>query len=58
MNKVVEFIKREAVLLISLLLAVASAFFVKPSSEYIEYIDFKTLCLFFNDSGIHCFVMS
>ena len=47
MNKVVEFIKREAVLLISLLLAVASAFFVKPSSEYIEYIDFKTLCLLF-----------
>ena len=47
MNKVVEFIKREAVLLISLLLAVASVFFVKPSSKYIEYIDFKTLCLLF-----------
>lgn len=47
MNKIVSFIKREAVLVISLLLAVASAFFIKPSADYFGYVDFKTLCLLF-----------
>lgn len=44
-SKALKFIKNEAVLLISLLLAVVSAFFVPPSAEYIDYIDFRTLAL-------------
>ncbi len=44
-SKALKFIKNEAVLLISLLLAVISAFFVPPSAEYIDYIDFRTLAL-------------
>ena len=42
-----RFIKREAVLFAALLLAVISAFFVPPSAEYIEYIDWDTLALLF-----------
>lgn len=45
MFKVKEFLKKEAVLVISLVLAVASMVFVKPSAEYVEYIDFRTLAL-------------
>lgn len=45
MFKVKEFLKKEAVLVISLVLAVASMVFVRPSAEYIEYIDFRTLAL-------------
>lgn len=46
--KVVSFIKREAVLCISMLLAVISAFFVKPDAGYLDYIDFKTLAILFS----------
>lgn len=45
MSKIKEFIKSEAVLIISFILAVASAFAVKPSAAYVEYIDFRTLAL-------------
>ncbi len=45
MIKVKEFVKKEAVLVISFVLAVASMFFVRPSAEYIEYIDLRTLAL-------------
>ena len=41
--KVKEFIKKEAVLVISGILAVVSMLFIPPSVEYISYIDFKTL---------------
>lgn len=47
MNKLFVFIKNEIVMLLSLVLAVASAFFVTPSEEYISYIDFRTLALLF-----------
>lgn len=47
MVKIKEFIKKEAVLIISFILAAASAFIVKPNAEYIGYIDFKTLALLF-----------
>lgn len=47
MEKIKNFIKKEAVLLISFFLAVGSAFIVKPSAEYFGYIDFKTLALLF-----------
>lgn len=45
MAKAKEFLKSEAVLIISAILAVVSAFFVKPTAAYLEYIDFRTLAL-------------
>lgn len=47
MNSVKNFIKNEIVLIISFVLATASAFIVRPSTEYINYIDFRTLALLF-----------
>ncbi len=46
-EKIIGFIKTNAVMLIALLAAVFTMFFVPPDSRYIEYFDFKTLtCLF------------
>ena len=39
--------KKEAVLSIAIVLAIVSAFFVRPDKEYIGYIDFKTLGILF-----------
>ena len=47
MTKIKEFIKNEIVLILSFVLAIASAFFVTPSKEYFKYIDFRTLGLLF-----------
>ncbi|MCM1263989.1 MAG: SLC13 family permease [Butyrivibrio sp.] len=47
MNCVVDFIKKETVLCIALLLAVVSAFIIPPDREYIGYIDFRTLAILF-----------
>ncbi len=47
MIKVKKFLKSEIVLIISFILAGVSAFFVTPSREYLEYIDFRTLGLLF-----------
>ena len=47
MKKAVDFIKREAVLVIAVSLAVVSAFFVPPDGAYLEYIDFRTLGILF-----------
>ena len=48
MEKIKSFVKKEAVLCISALLAVVSMFFVPPDGEYPGYIDFRTLCLLFS----------
>lgn len=45
MTKIKDFCKKEAVLIISFILAAVSAFIVKPTAEYINYIDFRTLAL-------------
>ena len=42
-----NFIKSQVVLCAALLLAVISAFFVAPSAEYFEYVDWDTLALLF-----------
>lgn len=42
-NKMIDFIKKETVLIIAFVLAVISAFFVSPSEKYLEYIDFRVL---------------
>ena len=45
MSKIKSFVKNEIVLIISFVLAAISAFIVKPSAEYLGYIDFRTLAL-------------
>lgn len=45
MTKIKNFLKSEAVLIISFVLAAISAFIIKPSAAYIDYIDFRTLAL-------------
>lgn len=48
MKKVIEFLKKEAVLTAALLLAIISSFAVKPDKEYIEYVDLRTLAILFS----------
>lgn len=43
--KLVKFFKKETVLCIAALLSVVSAFFVPPSAEYLEYMDWRVLAL-------------
>lgn len=46
-TKVLNFLKKNAVLCIALLAALITCFFIPPDTEYINYFDFKTLtCLF------------
>ena len=47
MNKIVEFIKKEVVLVIALLLGLVSSFVIPPSAEYVSYIDYRVLVLLF-----------
>lgn len=47
-----KFLKEEAVLSAAVVLAVVSAFFVLPDSEYISYIDWHTLFLLFSLMGV------
>ncbi len=45
MKSILNYIKKEAVMFISLLLALASMIFVPPDGEYLRYIDFHTLTI-------------
>ncbi len=45
MKKILTFLKHDAVLTASLLLAIISAFFVPPSARYVSYIDWRVLAL-------------
>lgn len=47
MRKVLDFIKKEAVLCAALLLAVVSACVIPPDKRYAEYIDVRTLAILF-----------
>lgn len=46
-NRILEFIKKETILTIALLLAAVSMFIVPPSAAYADYIDWNTLLLLF-----------
>ena len=47
MQKILPFIKKNAVMLIAALAAIVTSIIIPPDSEYIDYFDFKTLtCLF------------
>ncbi len=43
--KLIAFWKKETVLSIATILAIISAFFVHPNTEYVHYIDWRTLCI-------------
>ncbi|MBQ8821079.1 MAG: anion permease, partial [Lachnospiraceae bacterium] len=47
MKKIGEFLKKEIVLSVALLLAILSMFIVLPDKEYVGYIDFRTLSILF-----------
>lgn len=47
MKKCMDFVKKELVLCIAMLLAIVSSFIVMPDKEYIGYIDFRTLGILF-----------
>lgn len=47
MQKIFDFVKREIVLVVALLLALVSMLIVTPDAEYIDYIDFRTLGILF-----------
>lgn len=46
--KIKSFVKKEVVFCISALCAALTMLIVPPSAEYIEYIDFRVLCLLFS----------
>ncbi len=48
LKRISTLIKKEAVLFISAICAIATMFFVPPDSGYIEYIDLRVLCLLFS----------
>ncbi len=45
LRKIRDFVKKEYVLCISAFFALITMFIVPPDSEYVEYIDFRVLCL-------------
>lgn len=47
MKSIIKFFKDRIVFTVSLFLAIFSCFFVKPSLEYLSYIDINTLCILF-----------
>lgn len=47
LRKISEYVKNEVVFSIALILAIISAFIIKPDKEYISYIDYRTIALLF-----------
>ncbi|MBQ7775423.1 MAG: citrate transporter [Lachnospiraceae bacterium] len=47
MQSIKEFVKKEIVLVVAVVLALVSMLFITPDREYINYIDFKTLSILF-----------
>lgn len=43
LQKIIAFVKKETVLVIAAILAVVSAFFVRPDERYLDYIDWRVL---------------
>lgn len=57
MEKIIKFIKREIILIVAFTIALISSFYVKPSFEYLSYINYKVLicmfCLMASVSGLY-----
>ena len=50
----VSFIKKNIVMVVALLLAIITCFFIPPSKEYLSYFDFKTLSCLFTTLAVIC----
>lgn len=48
MNTIINFIKKETIFFISIILSIISMFFVHPDISYLDYIDWNTLLLLFS----------
>lgn len=48
MKKILEFVKKDVVLCVAVLLGLISAFIVTPDKQYIEYVDLRTLAILFS----------
>lgn len=48
MDKIITFLKKEVVLMISGILAICSCFLVRPDLEYASYIDYHTILILFS----------
>ena len=46
-NSLISILKKETVLSIAVILAMISMFAVHPDKRYLEYIDFRTICILF-----------
>jgi len=55
MKWILNYIKKEAVLSISLLIALVSVAFVPLDDKYISYIDFHTLTILLRFQQLFCF---
>lgn len=53
-NKLLKFVKKNAVCCIALCLALVTSFIVPPDKEYLGYFDFKTLACLFSVSAAVC----
>lgn len=53
-QKIIPFLRKNAVLVIALVLAVISACIVPPDAQYLEYYDLKTLCCLFVTLAVVC----
>lgn len=47
MNKLFDFVKKEVVLVVAVVLAIVSMLVIPPDAAYIDYIDFRTLSILF-----------
>lgn len=47
-NRLLVFFKKEVVLCVACILAVASSFWIHPDKNYVQYIDFRTLAILFS----------
>lgn len=54
MKRVQKWMKKNAVLLIAFVAAIASMLLVKPDREYFAYFDLKTLCCLFGTLAVVC----
>ena len=54
MKKLISFLKKEVVLTISGILAIASCFLVRPDAQYAGYIDWHTILILFCLMAVMC----
>lgn len=54
MNIVINFVKKNTVMVIALIAAVITAFIVPPDAQYLSYFDYKTLACLFSVLAVVC----